>query len=123
MTVDVAAVVAADLIREDAGLAAAVLMGIAVGNQWGIDISLSLFEFEETLVQLLIGVLFVLVAASVSPQAVRSVMPQALALVAVMILLIRPVAVALTMWGTSFRRNEKAFVAWKLIVTGILPSR
>ena len=53
----VASIVAADLIREDAGLLAAVLMGVVVGNQRGIDISLSLFEFEETLVQLLIGVL------------------------------------------------------------------
>src|SRR5213593_95122 len=35
----VAAVVAADLIREDAGLMAAVLMGIAVGNQRSLDIS------------------------------------------------------------------------------------
>jgi NhaP-type Na+/H+ or K+/H+ antiporter len=67
LMVVVAAVVAADLIREDAGLLAAVLMGIVVGNQRSIDISRSLFEFEETLVQLLIGVLFVLVAASVSP--------------------------------------------------------
>jgi NhaP-type Na+/H+ or K+/H+ antiporter len=67
LMVVVAAVVAADLIREDAGLMAAVLMGIVVANQRGIDISLSLYEFEETLVQLLIGVLFVLVAASVSP--------------------------------------------------------
>jgi hypothetical protein len=38
---------------------------------------LSLFDFEETLVQLLIGVLFVLVAASVSPHELRSVMPWA----------------------------------------------
>jgi NhaP-type Na+/H+ or K+/H+ antiporter len=112
LMVVVAAVVAADLIREDAGLLAAVLMGIAVGNQRSIDVSRSLFEFEETLVQLLIGVLFVLVAASVSPDEVRSVLPQALVLVAVMILVIRPVAVALTTLGSSFTRNERAFVAW-----------
>jgi hypothetical protein len=87
-------------------------MGIAVGNQRRIDISRSLFEFEETLVQLLIGVLFVLVAASVSPDEVRSVLPQALVLVAVMILVIRPAVVALTMLRSSFTRRERAFVAW-----------
>src|SRR5215216_321592 len=112
LMVVVAAVVAADLIREDAGLLAAVLMGVVVGNQRSIDISRSLFEFEETLVQLLIGVLFVLVAASVSPDEVRSVLPQALVLVAVMILVIRPLAVALTTLGSPFTRNERAFVAW-----------
>jgi NhaP-type Na+/H+ or K+/H+ antiporter len=112
LMVVVAAVVAADLLRDDAGLVAAVLMGIAVGNQRSIDMSLSLFEFEETLVQLLIGVLFVLVAASVSPEEVRSVMPQALVLVAVLILVIRPSAVALTMVRSSFTRQERMFVAW-----------
>jgi NhaP-type Na+/H+ or K+/H+ antiporter len=112
LMVVVAAVVAADLIREDAGLLAAVLLGIAMGNQRSMDISLSLFEFEETLVQLLIGVLFVLVAASVSPQEVRSVLPQALVLVAVMIVVIRPAAVALGTLRSSFTTHERGFVAW-----------
>jgi hypothetical protein len=112
LMVVVAAVVAADVIREDTGLVAALLMGIALGNQRRIDISFSLYEFEETLVQLLVGVLFVLVAASVSPAEVRSVMPQALALVAAMILVIRPIAVALTTLRSSFGRSERAFVAW-----------
>ncbi len=112
LMVVVAAVVAADLIHEDAGLVSAVLMGIAVGNQRKIDITLSLFEFEETLVQLLIGVLFVLVAASVSPDDVGSVMPEALVLVALMVLLIRPTAVALTTLRSPFTSHERAFVAW-----------
>jgi hypothetical protein len=112
LMVVVAAVVAADLIREDTGLIAALLMGIVVANQRGIDISLSLFEFEETLVSLLIGVLFVLVAASVSPEEVRSVLTQALVLVAVMVLLIRPAVVALATARSSFDRHERAFVAW-----------
>ena len=112
LMVVVAGVVAADLIREDAGLLAAVLMGVVVGNQRGIDISLSLYEFEETLVQLLIGVLFVLVAASVSPDEVRAVLPEALILVAVMILLIRPITVALATLRSPFTLRERGFVAW-----------
>jgi NhaP-type Na+/H+ or K+/H+ antiporter len=112
LMVVVAAVVAADLIRQDAGLLTAVLMGIAVANQRSIDVSLSLFEFHETLVQLLVGVLFVLVSASVSPHEVRSVMPQALVLVAVMIVVIRPAAVALATLGSPLTRHERAFVAW-----------
>ena len=112
LMVVVAVVVAADLIREDAGLLAAVLLGMVVANQRSIDVSRSLFEFEETLVQLLVGVLFVLVAASVSPDQVRSVMPEALGLLAVMILLIRPAAVGLTTLGSSFTARERAFVAW-----------
>jgi NhaP-type Na+/H+ or K+/H+ antiporter len=112
LMVVVAVVVAADLIREDAGLLAAVLLGMVVANQRSIDVSRSLFEFEETLVQLLVGVLFVLVAASVSPGQVRSVMPEALGLLAVMVLFIRPAAVGLTTLGSSFTARERAFVAW-----------
>jgi len=112
LMVVVAGVVAADLIREDAGLLAAVLMGVAIGNQKNIDISLSLFAFEETLVELLIGVLFILVAASVSPDQVRSVMPEALVLVAVLILVIRPAVVGLATFRSSFTLRERGFVAW-----------
>jgi len=112
LMVVVAAVVAADLIRDDAGLVAAVLMGMVVTNQRGIDISLSLFEFQETLVQLLIGVLFVLVAASVSPDEVRSVLPEALTLLAVMLLVVRPLAVALSTARSPFTLHERAFIAW-----------
>jgi NhaP-type Na+/H+ or K+/H+ antiporter len=112
LMVVVAAVVAGDLIREDTGLLAAVLVGTALANQRSIDISLSLFEFEQTLVQLLIGVLFILVAASVSPDEVRAVLPEALVLLAAMLVVIRPAVVALTTFGLSFTRHERAFVAW-----------
>jgi len=112
LMVVVGVVVVADLIRADAGLLAAVLLGVLVANQRSIDVSRSLFEFQDTLVQLLIGVLFVLVSASVSPTELRSVMPEAVALVAIMILVVRPAAVALSLAGSSFSRNEQAFVAW-----------
>jgi NhaP-type Na+/H+ or K+/H+ antiporter len=112
LMVVVAAVVAADLVRDDAGLVAAVLMGMVVSNQRSIDVSVTLFEFEETLVQLLIGVLFVLVAASVSPHDVRSVLPEALVLVAVMVVVIRPAVAALATTRSSLTLRERGFVAW-----------
>jgi NhaP-type Na+/H+ or K+/H+ antiporter len=117
LMVVVATVVAADLAREDAGLAAATVMGAVMANlalvrpSNAIDISVML-EFHETLVRLLIGVLFVLVAASVSPHDVGRVMPEALVLVAVMVLLVRPAAVMLSMWRSSFTLREREFVAW-----------
>ena len=112
LMVVVAAVVGADLIDDDSGLTTATLMGIAIGNQRRLLISAALFEFQETLVQLLIGVLFVLVAASVSPGDVESVLPEVLILVAIMVLLIRPAAVLLTTLRSGFTWRERAFVAW-----------
>jgi NhaP-type Na+/H+ or K+/H+ antiporter len=117
LMVVVATVVAADLVRDDSGLAAATVMGAAMANlalvrpSNAIDISVML-EFHETLVRLLIGVLFVLVAASVSPHDVSRVMPEALVLVAVMVLIVRPAAVMLSTWRSSFTLRERAFVAW-----------
>jgi NhaP-type Na+/H+ or K+/H+ antiporter len=107
----VAAVVAGDLLRDDAGFVAATLMGAALANQHRIDVT-AMREFHETLVQLLIGVLFVLIAASVSPAEVRSVLPEGLLLVAAMALVVRPVAVALATLGTDLPWRERAFAAW-----------
>ncbi|HJZ60523.1 MAG TPA: cation:proton antiporter, partial [Miltoncostaeaceae bacterium] len=117
LMVVIAAVVASDLIRDDAGLVAATVMGVALGNQHllkaqhRIDVSLAR-EFHETLVQLLIGVLFVMIAASVTPGEVRSVLADALALVAVMVLILRPLTVALATWRSGFTARERGFMAW-----------
>jgi NhaP-type Na+/H+ or K+/H+ antiporter len=117
LMVVVAAVVTADLIREDSGFAAATILGISLGNQrlvppsHRIDVSLTL-EFQETVVQLLIGVLFVLIAASVPLHDVTAVLPKALVLVALLVLLIRPIVVALASWRSSLTWRERGFVAW-----------
>src|SRR4051794_20582951 len=58
LMVVVAALVAADLVREDSGFVAATVMGAILANQRRMDLSLTL-EFSGTLVQLLIGALFV----------------------------------------------------------------
>jgi NhaP-type Na+/H+ or K+/H+ antiporter len=106
-----AALVCADLLRDDAGFVATTLMGAFLANQRRIDVSTTL-EFHTTLVQLLIGVLFVLIAASVSPADVEAVLGGALALVAIMVLLIRPLAVAVGTWRSELTMRERAFLAW-----------
>ena len=107
----VGALVGADLLRDDAGFVATTAMGMALANQRTIDVSLML-EFQQTLVQLLVGALFILIAASVSPADVEAVLPEALALVAVMVLVIRPAAVALATWRSGLSLRERGFVAW-----------
>jgi NhaP-type Na+/H+ or K+/H+ antiporter len=107
----VGALVAADLLRDDAGFVATTAMGMVLANQRAIDTSLML-DFQQTLVQLLVGVLFILIAASVSPDDVVDVLPEALALVAVMVLVIRPAAVALATRGAGLPLRERAFMAW-----------
>jgi hypothetical protein len=110
MTV-IGALVAADLLRSDSGFVATTLMGVVLANQRRIDVAATL-EFQATLVQLLIGMLFILISASVSPSDIRDVLPEALILVAVMVLVVRPLAVAASTWRSELTLRERAFVAW-----------
>jgi NhaP-type Na+/H+ or K+/H+ antiporter len=111
LALTIAGLVAADLIRDDTGFLATLLMGMFLANQRSIDLRQAV-EFHETLVQLLIGVLFVMIAASVSPSDVGHVLPGSLALVAIMILVIRPAVVVLSAWRSRLDTRERAFVAW-----------
>ncbi len=61
---------ACDIVRDDAGLVAAVTMGLAVANMHGFDAP-ARRPFFETLVQLIIGVLFISISATVTPQSLR----------------------------------------------------
>jgi NhaP-type Na+/H+ or K+/H+ antiporter len=111
LMVVVAALVGADLLRDDAGFVATTLMGVSLANQRRIDVSQTL-EFQGTLVQLLIGALFILIAASVSPSDLSAVLAPTLGLVVVMVLILRPLAVAVASWRSALTLRERAFVAW-----------
>jgi NhaP-type Na+/H+ or K+/H+ antiporter len=111
LALTVGALVGADLIRDDTGFMATLLMGAFLANQRTIDVRAAV-DFHETLVQLLIGVLFVMIAASVSPSEVKHVLGGSVALVAIIILIVRPVVVALSSWGSKLDVRERAFVGW-----------
>lgn len=106
-----AAVVVADLIREDSGFVAASVMGVVLANQQQLDVS-RVLEFQGAVVKLLIGVLFVLISASVTPSSVSSLLPGGLALIAIMVLAVRPLVVAWAARGSVLRRPERTFMGW-----------
>ncbi|HTU08645.1 MAG TPA: cation:proton antiporter, partial [Trebonia sp.] len=66
----VAVAAACDVIRDDAGLISAIVMGLAVANLRGFDVP-ARRPFFETLVQLIIGVLFIAISATVTPASLR----------------------------------------------------
>ncbi len=107
----VGALVAADLIRDDSGYVATLLMGMFLSNQRSIEVAPAV-EFHETLVQMLIGVLFVMIAASVSPGEVTAVLPGSLALIAIIVLVLRPAMVAGLTRRSKLTRPERAFIGW-----------
>lgn len=78
-----------DIVRDDAGLVSAILMGLAVANIRGFDIP-ARRPFLETLVQLIIGVLFITISATITPASVHHLVLPTLGLVAVLVLVARP---------------------------------
>jgi NhaP-type Na+/H+ or K+/H+ antiporter len=110
LMVVVGALVVADLIREDSGFLAATVIGIVLANQTQLDVS-RVLAFQGTVVELLIAVLFVLISASVEPSQVWDLLPEGLALVAVMMLVLRPLTVAVGTWRSELTRAERAFMA------------
>jgi NhaP-type Na+/H+ or K+/H+ antiporter len=109
---------AADAVYSDAGLVTAIVVGAAIARAEGVipegrEVEFSVFG--DTLVQLLIGVLFVMLAARVDLGAVADLGLSGLALVAVLILVQRPADVAASTIGTVLTRRERIFAA------GVMP--
>jgi NhaP-type Na+/H+ or K+/H+ antiporter len=107
----VAVAAACDIARDDAGLIAAVLMGLAVANLRGFDVP-ARRPFFETLVQLIIGVLFVSISATVTPQSLKHLMLPTVGLVAVLVLVTRPLVALLATVRTDLTRGEREFTGW-----------
>lgn len=106
-----AALVSADLVRDDSGFVAVSVMGVVLGNQRRFDIS-QVLEFQNAVVSIVIGVLFVLISASVTPSQVSDVLAEGIALIAVMAFVIRPLVVAFSCWSSQLTPPERVFIAW-----------
>ncbi len=107
----IAVAAACDVIREDTGLIAAIFMGLALANRRGFDIP-SRRPFFETLVQLIIGVLFISISATVTPASLRHLLLPTLVLVAVLVLTARPIVAFASTLGTDLTKGERAFTGW-----------
>ncbi len=125
----VAMVVAADLIRDDTGLLTGLLMG-AIVVRWppqrfetqeqlteGQAIQMAkrrrrLRERIATLSSYLIGILFIILSARVSPGQIGEIGWVSLVFIGVLVLVSRPLAVGLTTLRTALSMRERAFIAW-----------
>ncbi len=107
----VAVAAVCDIGREDSGLIAAVLMGLALANLRGFDVP-ARRPFFETLVQLIIGVLFVSISATVTPRSLHHLILPTLGLVLVLVLMTRPLVAFLATIRTEMTRAERRFTGW-----------
>ena len=102
---------ACDVVHEDTGLLAAVLMGLALANLHGFDMP-ARRPFFETLVQLIIAVLFVSISATVTPASLDHLVLPTLGLVAVLVLVTRPLVAFLTTLRSDLTRGERQLTGW-----------
>ena len=111
LAVVVGVAAACDVVRDDAGLIAAILMGLAVANLRAFNLPAKR-PFFETLVQLIIGVLFVSISATVTPASLKHLVLPTIGLVAVLVLVTRPLVAFLATIRTELTRGERAFTGW-----------
>ena len=98
-----------DAVQEDTGLVAAIVIGIVIANLPGVNLDKGRPPLKM-IVQLTIGILFISISATVTPASLKGVVWPCLALVAGLVLLVRPIVAALTTMRTTLSRNERIFI-------------
>lgn len=106
----VASFAIANGLREEAGLFAATALGIGLANQRRAPVR-HVVEFQESLGVLLIGGIFVLLAARVEAADLRSNLLPGLGVLAVLVFVARPLAILASTWRSSLPRNERLYLA------------
>jgi NhaP-type Na+/H+ or K+/H+ antiporter len=119
----VAMVVGADLVRDDAGLITGLVMGMIFVNRprrleptgLAIESAKLVRAWRERIGALstfLIGTLFIILSAQVSPQDITTIGWVSLAFLAVLVLVGRPLDVVLSTLRSTLHPRERAFIAW-----------
>jgi NhaP-type Na+/H+ or K+/H+ antiporter len=101
----------ANALQDEAGLLEVTLMGIIMANQKSVSIR-RLLDFKEDLRVLLISLLFIVLAARLQPSDIAYVSTGTLLFVGFLMLVVRPLAVALSSIGTRLAWKEQVFLAW-----------
>jgi NhaP-type Na+/H+ or K+/H+ antiporter len=111
LMVVVAAFVVANVLQHESGLLATTLMGIALANQPYVSVQ-RIIEFKENLQVLLIGSLFVLLSARLELSALSYINLEVLIFLGILVVLVRPLAVFISSFGSTLDWEEKAFLSW-----------
>jgi NhaP-type Na+/H+ or K+/H+ antiporter len=107
----VAAYLASNTLQAESGLLAVTLMGVAMANQRKVPVR-HIVEFGETVGVLLTSTLFVALAADLEMAPFLELGWGIVGFIAVLVLVARPLAVALSTVGSGLTRQERVFVGW-----------
>ena len=98
-------------LRHESGLLCVTIMGMWMANRKGVPTE-EILEFKETLSLMLLSVLFILLAARMDFDSLRSLGWKPAAILAVMLFIARPLKVIFSTWGSALSWRERALVAW-----------
>ncbi|MGI9557240.1 MAG: cation:proton antiporter [Solirubrobacterales bacterium] len=114
LAVAVAAFTLAEELRSEAGLFATTVMGIALANQKRVPME-RIHDFGSTLGAVILGALFIILAARVKLDDVVDLLPQILLFTGILIILLRPITTFVSMAGTKRPLKER------ILISGIAP--
>ncbi|MDP5081128.1 MAG: cation:proton antiporter [Winogradskyella sp.] len=104
--------VESEIFAHESGLLAVVVMGMVLGNS-KLDNIKELLYFKESLSVLLISILFILLSANINIEDLMLLYNWNTAILfAVVVFIIRPIAVFLSTQGSRLTLNEKLFISW-----------
>ncbi len=98
-------------LSEESGLLTVTIMGIWLANVKGLDLE-DIIEFKETLTVLLISALFILLASRLDSGTFLSIGWGGIGLLAVVMLVARPLSVWISGIGTDLTSADKWFLSW-----------
>ncbi len=98
-------------LQAESGLLTTTVMGIALANQRQIS-TRHLSQFKEDIGVLLLSSLFILLAARLDLDQLSTISGRALAFLALLIFVARPLSVLVSTLGSPLSWRERAFIAW-----------
>jgi len=101
----------ANVLLPESGIVAVTVAGVVFGN-FQTHIQRELVEFKEALTVMLIGMLFILLAADVRLDEVYALGIPGIITVLVLIFVVRPLNVIVGTFGTKLNWREKCFIGW-----------
>lgn len=101
----------ANVLLPESGIVAVTVAGVLVGN-FQTYIQRELAEFKEALTVMLIGMLFILLAADVRLDEVYALGLPGIITVLVLMFVVRPINVVVGTFGTRLNWREKCFIGW-----------
>ncbi len=102
---------ASNLIQHEAGLLSVTVMGLVIGNMKLIELE-SLQRFKEYLTIVLLSVLFIVIPSQLQATALELLDWRVALYVLVVLLVVRPLTIAIATVGAPMRRTDKLLLGW-----------